>query len=57
MSLVKEIVELHGGQLELDSKVGAGTTVTIWLPVVGTQAESTAVDALHQAAIPHRNQS
>jgi PAS domain S-box-containing protein len=42
MSIVKEIVELHGGQLELTSKVGAGTTVTIWLPArhveVGTQA-------------------
>jgi signal transduction histidine kinase len=32
MSIVKEIVELHGGELELASKVGAGTTVTIWLP-------------------------
>ena len=42
MSIVKEIVELHGGQLELTSKVGAGTTVTLWLPAgdveVGTQA-------------------
>jgi PAS domain S-box-containing protein len=42
MSIVKEIVELHDGQLELTSKVGAGTTVTIWLPArhveVGTQA-------------------
>jgi signal transduction histidine kinase len=32
MSIVKEIVELHGGDLELTSKVGAGTTVTLWLP-------------------------
>jgi signal transduction histidine kinase len=42
MSIVKEIVELHGGRLELASKVGAGTTVTLWLPAgdveVGTQA-------------------
>jgi PAS domain S-box-containing protein len=42
MSIVKEIVELHGGDLEITSKVGAGTTVTIWLPArsveVGTQA-------------------
>jgi signal transduction histidine kinase len=45
MSIVKEIVELHGGQLELTSKVGAGTTVTLWLPAgnveVGTQAPDT----------------
>jgi PAS domain S-box-containing protein len=32
MSIVKEIVELHSGDLELTSKVGAGTTVTLWLP-------------------------
>ena len=42
MSIVKEIVEVHGGDLEITSKVGAGTTVTIWLPAryveVGTQA-------------------
>ena len=42
MSIVKEIVELHGGDLEITSKVGAGTTVTLWLPAgdveVGTQA-------------------
>jgi PAS domain S-box-containing protein len=31
MSIVKEIVELHGGHIELESKIGAGTTVTIWL--------------------------
>jgi signal transduction histidine kinase len=35
MSIVKEIIELHGGELELASKVGAGTTVTIWLPGAG----------------------
>jgi signal transduction histidine kinase len=32
MSIVKEIIELHGGELEITSKVGAGTTITIWLP-------------------------
>ena len=32
MSIVKEIVELHNGQVTIDSKFGAGTTVTIWLP-------------------------
>lgn len=33
MSIVKEIVELHGGEVELASKVGTGTTVTLWLPL------------------------
>ena len=37
MSIVKEIVELHGGNLELDSTSGAGTAVTLWLQVL-TQA-------------------
>lgn len=32
MSIVKEIVELHGGEVELASEVGTGTTVTLWLP-------------------------
>lgn len=33
MSIAKEIVELHGGRLELASHQGHGTTVTLWLPV------------------------
>ena len=32
MSIVKEIVELHGGELNITSTLGTGTTVTIWLP-------------------------
>lgn len=31
LSLVKEIVALHGGQVDLHSSPGAGTTVTLWL--------------------------
>ncbi len=31
MSIVKEIVELHGGRVGLESQPGEGTTVTIWL--------------------------
>ncbi len=34
MSLVKEIVELHGGRVEIESEPGRGTTVTLWLPLV-----------------------
>ena len=33
MSIVKEIVELLGGRMALASEPGAGTTVTLWLPV------------------------
>lgn len=32
MSIVKEIVALHQGRLEIDSRLGEGTTVTLWLP-------------------------
>lgn len=32
MCLVKEIVELHQGRVELQSAPGAGTTVTLWWP-------------------------
>ena len=33
LSLVKEIVELHGGQVTLASVSGEGTRFTLWLPV------------------------
>ena len=33
MSLVKEIVELHGGHIDLESAFGVGTTVTMWFPL------------------------
>ena len=32
MSIVHEIVECHGGTVELRSEYGVGTTVTVWLP-------------------------
>lgn len=33
MSIVKEIIELHRGQIDLASEPGAGTRITIWLPM------------------------
>lgn len=33
LSIVKKAVELHGGKIELDSKLGLGTTITVILPV------------------------
>ncbi len=32
MSIVKEIIELHGGELRLESEIHVGTAVTLWLP-------------------------
>lgn len=42
MSIVKEIVELLGGSLSLESRFGQGTTATLWLPLAtepATQGE------------------
>ena len=33
LTIVKNLVELHGGTVTLDSTLGAGTTVTVCLPV------------------------
>lgn len=33
MSIVKEVVELHQGKVEIESQHGAGTTVSLWLPL------------------------
>jgi signal transduction histidine kinase len=37
MSIVKEIVELHGGVLDLDSQIGTGSSVTLWLPAANDE--------------------
>ena len=34
MSIVREIVELHGGKVDLASEFGVSTSVTLWLPAV-----------------------
>jgi signal transduction histidine kinase/class 3 adenylate cyclase/ActR/RegA family two-component response regulator len=33
LALVKELVELHGGKVTVESTYGQGTTFTIWLPI------------------------
>jgi signal transduction histidine kinase len=32
MSIVKEIMDIHDGRIEIASAPGAGTAVTLWLP-------------------------
>jgi PAS domain S-box-containing protein len=46
MSIVKEIVDLHGGELEITSEVGTGSTVTIWLPDIAAAVLTQAPDVL-----------
>ena len=36
LSLARELVEAHGGTIAISSRVGQGTTVTLWLPVHNT---------------------
>jgi two-component system sensor histidine kinase/response regulator len=43
LALTKQLVELHGGVIEVESAVGAGSTFTVWLPA---QPLSPAIPAL-----------
>ncbi len=35
LSITREIVEIHGGEITLESQPGEGTTFSIWLPLTG----------------------
>ncbi len=39
MSIVKEIVDIHRGKVEITSALGRGTAVTVWLPTDSAPAE------------------
>jgi Signal transduction histidine kinase len=34
MPIVKRIVEMHGGKVDVESEPGRGTAVTVWLPMI-----------------------
>ena len=48
LSMVKSLVELHGGNVDLESTVGIGTTVTVSFPEVGPQRN----DSLRGEEVP-----
>ncbi|MGE3865687.1 MAG: PAS domain-containing sensor histidine kinase, partial [Hyphomonadaceae bacterium] len=41
LSLTKSLAAMHGGRMELDSEIGRGTIVTLFLPARATMAEAT----------------
>jgi two-component system cell cycle sensor histidine kinase PleC len=48
LPLVKQMVELHGGQFRLESALGAGTTVTVCFPA--SRCEPSTIDLLPSVA-------
>ncbi|MEM1039789.1 MAG: PAS domain-containing sensor histidine kinase [Pseudomonadota bacterium] len=45
LSVVRGLVELHGGQIDFESKLGLGTTVTVRLPLTANKAKPVPDDA------------
>ena len=37
MSIVKEIMDIHGGSVAVESTAGQGTSVTLLFPAVGVE--------------------
>jgi two-component system sensor histidine kinase AtoS len=55
LAIVKKIMDLHGGDIEVESEPGRGTTVRLTLPVVATvTAEVSLEEARHEASHSHR---
>lgn len=40
MTILKEIVDLHGGRIAIESEIGVGTEVTLFLPVAGPEPDA-----------------
>ena len=45
LPLTKELVDVLGGRMRLESEVGIGTTVTVWLPIKATAASAVSLAA------------
>ncbi len=49
MALAKEVVSAHGGQIELESELGLGTTVMLWLPLPNPPLDTRAAQSASYA--------
>jgi two-component system, cell cycle sensor histidine kinase DivJ len=54
LSLVKGLVELHGGRMAIESRLGEGTVVSISLPVAGPDVAATGASGGLTAEFPPR---
>jgi signal transduction histidine kinase len=53
LAIVKRVVELYDGQVEIQSQEGMGTTVKVYLPLLGEGSEPTKdLESLETAVIP-----
>ena len=55
LSIIKNLVELHGGSISLDSEPGKGTTVTVRLPRDGKQCSAGHGQGFQQALLAEDN--
>lgn len=57
LSLVKEIMNIHGGRIDLDSEPELGTCVTLWFPLAATPAAVITAAATAQPLPLARNEA
>lgn len=48
MTLVKEIIDVHGGRVDVESELGKGTEVCLCLPVIRERRSAAAARSITQ---------